>query len=650
MGGELSKDQTFIKKLNSILKVNLENEHFGVNELAIEIGLSRSQLHRKLQSLEGISASKFIRQFRLGKAMEMLQDDVATASEIAYRVGFSSPTYFNTCFRIYYGYPPGEVKHRNYKSDKKKDQKPSVKSKIFKKNKKKKNFFNKRMVLINSFGILLLAILFYSYNQKSNKKNVLINSDTNSTNKSIAVLPFKNLSDNKDNQYFADGMREDIINHLSKIQDITVKSRQSSDWYGSGKMSGSEIAESLGVNYIIDGSVQKYDDRVKIIVHLIDAKNDENLWSKDFDHEFNNIFKLEREISTDIASELNLVLSPTELQQIGKIPTEHVEAYNLYLKGHHFLTTFSGESFQLAEKYFKESIKIDPDFALPYSGLAEYYLYRAWPRIPEADYLKAKEYAFKAISLDYSLAETHRVLGTIFMEYEWNWAAAEEEFKKAIELDSKNPNANINYAKYLMYIKGDFNLSREYINKALLLAPVSYYFYATSAECYLMAGNYSLALKEANEAKEINSDILWAPWIIFVVNVKQQKDDIAVNELARSWNIDPKNIKNTELMLAAYKKEGIKGVFRWINKLDVNLAHNDENKLTNAYFIAQKFAFLGERDNVMKWLNIAYDRKNGELFRVKFDYFFNDMRTHPEFLLLLKKMNLGNFEGSTFLK
>ena len=356
MTSEFSMDDMFIKKLTKLLEDNLENENFGVNELTKEIGMSRSKLHRKLNALTSKSTSQFIREFRLEKAMEMLQNEVATASEIAYRVGFSSPTYFNTSFRDYYGYPPGEVKLRsslmteedeNNQVLGQNDSSGTIKKKVLAKGKP----FKQTRVLVFSLAILILIAGFsYFFYERSNEVAITETEEIIDLDKSIAVLPFKNLSDNMDNQYFADGMRDDLINHLSKIEDIIIKSRQSSDRYGSSVLTGSEIGEALGVNYIIDGSVQKYGDRIKIIVHLINASNDSHLWSKDFDREFSDIFQLESEISKAIASELDVVLSPTELQQIEKIPTQQIEAYNLYLKGTHFLYRFTDNDFSIASK------------------------------------------------------------------------------------------------------------------------------------------------------------------------------------------------------------------------------------------------------------------------------------------------------------
>ncbi|MFL1011528.1 tetratricopeptide repeat protein [Flavisericum labens] len=216
-------------------------------------------------------------------------------------------------------------------------------------------------------------------------------------------------------------------------------------------------------------------------------------------------------------------------------------------------------------------------------------------------------------------------------------------------MDSKNPYVMTIYARYLMSVKGDFEKSREYLNKALLAAPVSYYINISSAEYYLFIEDYDAALKEAERAKELSPIDGWAPWIAFLAYVNKGEHDLAVNELVDNWSLSHNYNKNVAPMLQAYKENGINGVFRWINDLDIN--HADEERVQhNAYYIAQKFAFLGEHDKAMQWLNIGFKRKNGEMNRIKHDHFFTDMHDNPEFLSLLEKMNLGNYKQSPYFK
>ena len=658
MPNQLSINDEFLRHVENLIEANLENEQFGVNELADELGVSRSHLHRKLNSLVGKSTSQFIREYRLEKAMVMLQDNVATASEIAYRVGFGSPTYFNTCFSEYYGYPPGEVKYRNEKAIKGgssfyKDKITDTPKKALQKTKRNKLVKQFSILTAMLGAIVLIGFLYIILNPgRDNKELIGDIANLENQDKSLAVLPFKNLSNDESNQYFADGMRDDIINHLSKIKSILVKSRQSSDRYGSTDLSMLEIGEALEVDYILDGSVQKYDDKIKIIVHLTDAKNDSQIWSESFHRNFDDIFQIESEISKEIASEMNLVLTPSDEEVISKIPTQHIEAYNLYLKGKYFfnLYIYENEKLRLAEKYFNESIALDPEFALAYSGLAILYFYRGWPNTPNEDYLKSKSYALKALELDSDLAEVHRVLGIIYTEYDWDWELAEKEFKIALEKGPYNCDPKISYAEYLIYIIGDFNKARELIDSAKLNCPLNYFALTISADLYLINGQYDLALEETEKAKEISHSHLYAEWVEFLAYAKKGQSEKAVNVLVSTWNAVPEFKVNVPPMLQAYEAKGIDGIFEWINELDTKKPTESARFYENAYMISQKFAYLGDYERAIFWLEKAYERKNTDLFRIKHDQFFKDMHSIPEFLSLLEKMNLGNYKQSPTFK
>jgi len=311
MSEPLSMDQAFIKKLTDIVLANLANENFGVKELAIEAGISRVSLHRRLKSSKKQDASQFIRETRLQRAMEMLRRNEGTVAEIAFRVGFGSPTYFIKCFHEYYGFPPGEVrkmesieslddqvveqidKTGNYKGIK---VKPDLKSVT--KRPKHKN------ILIASFGILSgLLITFILY--------VLLKQPE----KSIVVLPFKNLSDNPGNQYFADGITEDILNHLFRISEMRVISRTSAEYFRDNPMTSPEIGRKLHVNYVLEGSVQTHEQEVRIFVQLIDARDDQHMLSEEYEGKMTNIFAFQSDIAKKVANALKTVISSKEIRQ-----------------------------------------------------------------------------------------------------------------------------------------------------------------------------------------------------------------------------------------------------------------------------------------------------------------------------------------------
>ncbi|WP_053992887.1 helix-turn-helix domain-containing protein [Mangrovimonas sp. TPBH4] len=640
MASQLSMDQNFVERLKTILEANFSNEHFGVQELADEVGVSRSQLHRKLNVLLGKSSSQFIREYRLQKALEMLQNEEATASEIAYRVGFNSPTYFNTSFSDFYGYTPGEVK---FKKNEAFNNEIGLKTSAAKNTKKtfrrKRKFTTLFWVSIVAL-VLLLGYTFYM-NSKTNTETV-VEPQMEELDKTVAVLPFKNLSDHPENAYFADAIREDIINNLSKVEQIIVKSRQSTEKYRASSLSAKDIGEALDANYIVGGSVQKEGQKIRVRVHLINSKTDVQLWAKDFDRDYKDLFALESEISKQIVSELNLVLSPFELELIDKAPTDNLEAYNLYMKAVYY--GVYEEDIHLARSYLNSCLEIEPNFAVAYSGLAISYLWENWPNPTENDILRAKDYAEKAIKLDNKLSEPHRVLGWVYLSYDWDWKRTESQFEEAISLNPNNYFALYMYSQYLQYTVGDFERARKMMDRAQSIAPDSFEVAIRSAELYLQVGDFQNALEQADKAKEELPDATWPFWIKFKIYSDQGKNDIAMKQYEMILSFDEEGQKKIPKLHKIYKKSGIKGIYRWINEEDTSNPKSEGTLHNNAYWIAQKFAYLEEDAKVLEWLETAFERKNAVLYKVKYDPYFDKLHNNPEFLEFLEKMNLGNYQ------
>lgn len=444
-------DKIFVEKVNCIIEANLENEHFGVAELASEVGLSSSQLLRKIKSLRGITPNELIKEFRLKEAKRLLVETDYTASEIAYRTGFSSPSYFNKCFHDFYGYPPGEAKLREISEI---VEEPFVEPVKASETQNDKDASKKKLVLVSSLAILLFfAISYIIYNYAT--ESVEVDTADIIKDKSIAVLPFKNLSDNKENQYFADGVMDDILNHLSVIKDLKVISRTTMEQFRETQKTAPEIAKELDVSYIIESSIQKHKDSIRITTQMIDAEEDKHVWSKIFDREFKNIFTLESEIARQVAKELKIILSPTEIEQIEKTATKNLEAYEAYVKGKFYWDRLSKDGLEKATNYFKIAIDKDPNWAPPYAGLAEVWVGRMQMGItpPPVAIPKIYENINRALDLDPNSANSHYVKALIAVWTEWNWEKGEKEFLRSIELNPNSAKSHIYYAHFLMIMK-----------------------------------------------------------------------------------------------------------------------------------------------------------------------------------------------------
>lgn len=631
-----------LKKLHSILSINLENEQFGVKELTEAVGMSRAQLHRKLHELSDKSTSQFIREYRLEKAMEMLQKNVATASEIAYRVGFKSPTYFNTSFREYYGYPPGEVKFRNPSTNELLETHQSKHLAVLEKEEKIISRIDKissRQRLILLFSLVFLLIIASSYLLYFSTPNSIETATTEEiiNKKSIAVLPFKNLSIDTENEYFVDGMMDAILNHLSGIQGLVVKSRQSSERYIESNKSMINIGKELGANYLLDGSVQKQKNNIRIIVQLIDAKQDTQIWAENYDFELDQVFVVQSEISEQIAQKLNTVISSIGFEQINNTPTKNVEAYNLYLKGRFFWNRRSEEEdLNKSIHYFEKALELDSTYSLAYSGLADSYFSMAWfGKLNRNEaFSKGKTLALKAISIDNKNPAPHATLGGIATYHEWNWKSAEKEFKQAITLNPNYATAYLWYAE-LLDILGRNKEARKHLDLAIKLNPNSYIIYSTSAMLHAKMGQYDKALIDARRAKEINKNQGWSDWIIFEIYTILGKDDEAIAQMEESWN-SQSVFEMAKGSRFAYDKYGIKGVYKYIINYDL------ENNFTQnqAYRMAQKYAFIEENKKALEWLEIAIEHRELEIPKIKNDPYFRNLHNEPRFKAILKKMKL----------
>lgn len=360
-------EEEFLKKLTEITEANMTNEQFGVSELAREMGMSRSNLHRKVIIVCNNSASQFIRQHRLKRAMEMLQHSANTVSDVAFKVGFGSVSYFTKCFHDYYGFPPGEAGKRNLAETTSRgttnNNKPDISIKRL-----------KAITLHVGLISIFLAVLFFTIN------NPFVNRH-NSSDKTIAVLPFADYSPDGDNTYLIDGLQEEILDKLEKIKDLKVKSRISVQKYRDTKLSIREIGKELKVKYILEGSGQKLDSTIRIRLQLIDAVSGNHIWSKPYEAELNAgiVFEIQEEIALSVAHDLEAIITPEEKELVSKRPTQNVTAYNLYLRGLNYFnlipyhTDEPSEELFHAKQLFEQAIKIDTTFAEAYVRLGNIY-------------------------------------------------------------------------------------------------------------------------------------------------------------------------------------------------------------------------------------------------------------------------------------
>jgi TolB-like protein/AraC-like DNA-binding protein len=417
MSDPKNTESGFLAKITDIIMDNIANEQFGVSDLADRVGMSRSNLLRKVKQLANISVSQFIRQIRLKEALRLLKHTSLTISEISFKVGFGSTSYFIKCFHDHYGYPPGEyTKVESSKVENKKEKSnPTSYS------------FN---IIFIAFGLLIVIITLFIILKPQFGNN-------RSEKKSIAVLPFKNDSNDSTNIYIINGLMESVLNNLQKIEGLRVISRTSVEKYRNNPKSIPEIANDLNVDYVIEGSGQKINDHIMLNIQLIEAQTDNHLWAEQYNRQTKDIFSLQSEIAKKIAGEIQVIITPEEEDRINSIPTDNMIAYDYFLEGLEQFYKGNGKSLIEAISYFEKAIEHDENFARAYADIAISYYLLDIHQIDKKYSAEINSFADKALLIDPKLPQSLMAKAMYYLhskEYEM----AIPYMEKALEY---NPNS-----------------------------------------------------------------------------------------------------------------------------------------------------------------------------------------------------------------
>ncbi len=517
-----SIENDFLQKTIEIIEKNISSELFGVSELARETGMSRSNLLRKIKKLTGLSVSQFIRQIKLEFAKEILEEGALTVSEVSYKVGFSSTSYFIKCFREHYGFPPGELgKHTELKS--KETETESEKAETEKIKKKSSVGILGTYIIVILFAIVLFFLLKpLLFKQKDFEK-------------SIAVLPFKNDSNDTTNVYFINGLMESTLNNLQKIEDLRVISRTSVEKYRSSSKTTPEIAKELGVKYVIEGSGQKIGDQILLNIQLIDAPNDKHLWAEQYNKKVSDVFALQSEVAKNVAEKTEVIISPDVQQSIDKIPTNNLEAYDIFLKGRDILSKGTPEKARQSIPYLKKAIELDSEFARAYAASAMAY-YTIDETQSERKYIDSiNYYSDRAMFYDSRLPQSLIAKALYYMDIR-EYQLAVPYLEKALEY---NPNYDLVFVYLLDLYVNHLPDTEKYLEYALrgLRIDISEYDstiaslnYLHIANAFIQAGFVDQAEKYINKSLDYKPDNLYSAYtrayILFAKNrdLNQTKD------------------------------------------------------------------------------------------------------------------------------
>jgi len=455
--------------------------------------------------------------------------------------------------------------------------------------------------------------------------------------KSIAVLPFDNLSRDPDNAYFCEGVQDEILTRLAKVADLKVISRTSTQHFKSTPDNLPQIAKQLGVAHILEGSVQKASDRVRVNVQLINALTDAHLWADTYDRKLTDIFAVESEIAKTIAETLQARLTGSEKSLITKTPTVNPEAYELYLKGRFFWNKRTGADLLKSIDYFKQAVEKDQKYALAYAGLADAYVllppYGA--ASPSESFPQAEAAARKALELDDTLAEAHTSLGQVLLFYDLNFAGSTREFERAIALDPNYATAHHWYGSGPPLALGQFDRAITEGKRAVELDPLSLICNADLSWTYFFARRYNEAEAQVRKTLEMDSRFYVAHYYLGeVLQFKGQLTEaIAEYKKAAELDDDPFVLG---LLAQAYAKLGQRDeALKMLGQL--------QQLATRRYVTSYSFALvdiaLGEKDKAIDWLERAYrDRAGPDIALIKVDPFLDPLRGHARFEALVQKI------------
>jgi serine/threonine protein kinase/tetratricopeptide (TPR) repeat protein len=457
---------------------------------------------------------------------------------------------------------------------------------------------------------------------------------------SIAVLPFANGSGDATTDYLSDGITESLIDNLTHLPDLKVKSRNAVFRYKGKDMDAQKIGSDLGVPALVSGRVVLRGDSIEVSAELTDVRDSTEIWGQHYSGTSADIVWLQQQIAGDLAEKLRSKLSPSEKQQVTKQGTRDPEAYQLYLKGRHSWNKRTAADLETAISYFNQAIAKDPGYALAYSGLAD--AYSVLPRYggtPSENYPKSNAAARRALELDPTLARAHAVLGGNQMQYDWDFAGGEAEFKKAWELDPNYATAHQWYAENIGMIGGRQQESLAEINRAHQLDPLSPIINVQVGYVHNLIGQYddgiALCKKQAsgNPAfAQAHFCLAYGYWgkRMYPQVIEEQK---AFGQISGDRN---------ESEFASALEQGFRSA-GWKGALTKGIAARQAQRRTgyySAFMIAALYADLGNKDQAFRWLNTAYQERDGGLVALKTDFRLDVLHSDPRFAELVRKVGL----------
>lgn len=459
--------------------------------------------------------------------------------------------------------------------------------------------------------------------------------------KSIVVLPFENLSPDADQEYFSDGLTEEVISDLSAVRSIRVISRSSAMTFKGTKKKIPEIAREVNVQYVLEGSVRKAGNNLRITAQLIEAITDAHVWADKYSGTLDDVFDIQEKVSRSIVVALELALLHEEGERIAKRYTNSLEAYNMYLKGRYFWNKRGEQGFRRAIEYFEQAIREDSSYSLAHAGLADCYSLLPWYSNfpPKEAYLKAKSAALNALEADNSVSEAHNSLAFAITFYDWDWEGAEREFKRAIALNPRNAHAHHWYANYLSCMADSAQALAE-IARARELDPLSLIINQDTGYMFYYAHRYDEAIEALQKTIEMDPNFICTHLCLGWAYLQKSMCESALEELQK------------ELALSTGYRELVESwigvTYALMNRKEESLQvlegliERSKETYISPYLFAIQYSSLENDDRAFQCLERAMEERHINICFLKVDPILDRLRSDTRFTDLLRKMRLAH--------
>jgi TolB-like protein len=468
-------------------------------------------------------------------------------------------------------------------------------------------------------ALIVIAIVIWQFLPE--KEAVQIESDK----PSIAVLPFEDLSPEKDQAFLCDGFSESLITALTKIEGLRVPARTSSFSFRGKDQSFLDIGERLNVKSVLEGSVQRAGDELRITVKLINISDESIQWSEQYRRKLDDVFSIQDEITLKVVEELKVKLAAGERAELTKRSTTNAEAYQLYLQGRHFRWIETKANFLKAKDYFEQAIAKDPNYSYAYAGLADTYMLLGLFAMMSRDgaAYQAKNAAQKALDLDENSSEAHTSMGVILEIFDWDWGGAEREFKRAIALNPNHFDAHYEYGALLMRLKRLDEAEVE-LKKALQIDPLSSRLHAMFGTNYRLKGETEKAEEHNKKRDELNPI--------------PPATGSAVERAQKLIERDGRLPQRLLVLARAYIQSGQEGeAYKLLDELKQMY---EESDIGTALYITRAYLYLDDKDQALEWIEKSYERRDPLLIMINTWTSMDPIRQDPRFQAIQKKMGL----------